>query len=125
MPIHDYEKPAVDGQSALDLLQAAWGLDDEVYERLLEVDAGWLRRWRNHEMDPIMKPTWTRFKALLRLHEAVRLHSVPSKYGAYVNRKWRGDSILGERSIVEVVLEDGDGAIDMIANYLWAKAAGN
>lgn len=118
-------EPAIAGQSAMDLLQAAWDLDDDRYERLLEVEPGWLRRRRNHEVDLIMKPTWVRFDKLLQLHNAVRLHSQPAKYGSYMSRRWKTESYIGERSIIQAVLEDGDDAIDRITKYLWAVAAGN
>lgn len=124
MSIEKYQNPAVYGQSLLDLLQASWSLDDDVYERLLKVDAGWLRRWRNHELDFVSKPVWQRLDQLLRLHEAVRLHSPPKRYADFVSRPWREGSFLGERSIIDTAL-DGDDAIDRISKYLWAIAAGN
>lgn len=125
MAIEDHKKPAVYGESALDLFQAAWSLGDAVYEQLLGVDAGWLHAWRNHEVPLIMKPVWERFNELLRLHDAVRLHSTPQRYGDFVSRAWREDSFLGETSIIQAVIDEGGEAIDRIAKYLWAVAAGN
>ena len=125
MAIEDYKRPVVYGEAAIDLFQAAWSLDDGVYEKLLGVDRGWLRRWRNHEIDLIVKPVWERFQDLLRLHAAVRLHSAPESYGDFVSRAWETDSVLEGRSVIQAVIEDGNIAIDRVAKYLWSVAAGN
>lgn len=117
-------RPFVIGKSAIDLLQAAWRLEDEEFERLLRVETGWLREWRNHEVtlsDSIIR----RFKILLSVHEAVRLHTTPDRYGGYVTRKWSADSLIGEQSILEVIQEESSENIERVVKYLWAVAAGN
>lgn len=41
---------AKDLESCLDLIPAAWDMDDETFEQILGVEAGYLQAWRHHEL---------------------------------------------------------------------------
>jgi len=112
-------------ETCIDLLQAAWQIEDAEFERLLEVPPGWLRAWRAHEVEDAATVADGPVRRLLRLHRALRLVVQPAQYGEYIRRPWRAGSVIGERSVLDAVLEEGEPAIERIAQYLWAKAAGS
>lgn len=101
--------------TCIDLLQAAWHLEDDEFELLLGVPAGWLRAWRVHERHDV---PWQRARRLLRFHEALRYVARPPQYGAYLRRRWRADSPIGHRSILEAIFDEGDPTMDLIEQYI-------
>jgi hypothetical protein len=102
-------------ETCIDLLQAAWHLEDDEFELLLGVPQGWLCAWRVHERHDV---PWQRARRLIRFHEALRYVARPTQYGDYLRRRWREGSPIGHRSILETILAEGDPAMDLIEQYI-------
>jgi hypothetical protein len=95
-----------------DLLPAAWGMDDQTFEKVAGLSHGWLWEWRNHYRAPIDQEL-ARIRRLMGFHQAIRL-VVPGEpnYSRWWRRRWRAESRLGRRSPLEAVLAEGDQVMD-------------
>lgn len=96
-----------------DLLPAAWALDDGEFEELLQVPPGWLKSYRMHEVKP-NEHAWERLQRLFAFHQAMRLVVRPGGYSQWLRRPWQPKSLIGRRSPLQAILEDGDSALDLI-----------
>lgn len=104
----------------LELLPAAWGMDDSEFEQLLEVPPDWLRAWRNHEVH-IGPDVHRRIRRLRKLHDAFRLVFPPQRHAMAWRRRWRDDSPIGDESPWSAFIKDGDAALDKIEAHLRAQ----
>lgn len=105
------EKVAKD-ERLFDLLPAAWGMDDQSFEKVAGLSHGWLREWRNHYRAPTDQEL-ARIRRLMGFHEAIRLVTPGEpNYSRWWQRRWPVGSRLGGRSPLEAVLTEGDQVID-------------
>jgi hypothetical protein len=104
---------ATDQELLLDLLQAAWGVDDVELEQLLGLSKHWLASHRNHDV-AIGPAEHAGLQKLLGLHEALRLVVRPAGYSEWLRRSWRAESPISGRTPLQVMLEDGDDGIALI-----------
>lgn len=104
---------ATDQELLLDLLQAAWGVDDVELEQLLGLPEHWLASHRNHEV-AIGPAENAGLQKLLGLHEALRFVVRPAGYSEWLRRSWRTVSPISGRTPLQVMLEDGDDGIALI-----------
>ena len=104
---------ATDQQLLLDLLQAAWGIDDVELEGLMGLPEHWLNSHRNHEV-AIGTAEYAGLQKLLGVHEALMLVVRPAGYSEWLRRAWRTDSPISGRTPLHVMLEDGDDGIALI-----------
>lgn len=103
----------------LDLLPLAWGLQDHEFETLLGIQNSWLQRWRDGE-EPIGSALQDRLFRLHRFQETLRQVLQPNEYAAAWRSVWMSGSALGNRSLWEAFLEDGDDALDTVECCFWA-----
>lgn len=105
---------AVHDERYFDLLPAAWGMDDETFEKVANLPSRWLFQWRNYYRAP-SDDELARIRRLMRFHEAIRFvtYGEPN-YAGWWRRRWRGDSCIGRRSPREAVLADGDSIMDTL-----------
>lgn len=96
-----------DQELLLDLLQAAWGVNDAELEQLLGLPEHWLSLHRNHEV-AIGPAENAGLQKLLAVHEALRLVVRPGGYSDWLRRHWTPDSSIGKRTPLQVMLDDGD-----------------
>jgi hypothetical protein len=101
----------------LEVLPSAWGLTEGQVERLLHVDPGWLRAWRNYEVG-LDDGVRTRLWRLGLLQRRMGLISDPESYSTFWHRAWADTSPLGNRSPWQAFDEEGDDAIRKIQQFL-------
>lgn len=105
-----------------DLLPAAWGLTDEEFERVAGFPERWMWEWRNHYRSPLDEELAVA-RRLMSFHEVLGfIGAGGNSYSKWWRRVWRSNSIIGERSPLQAVLEDGDRALDLIESHLRAFA---
>lgn len=111
----------------LDLLQAAWQFTDSEMERFANLPSGFMWRWRNHYA-VINEDERRTVERLSSFHDALRLVVAvgegdpgPPPYGEYLRSRWSEGSLIGSRSILEAVIEDGSSVIDLLIQYFWAQ----
>lgn len=115
-------KEAAADERLFDLLQAAWGMDDETFEKVARLPSKWMWQWRNHYRAPSNEEL-ARVRRLMSFHDAIRLvtYGEPD-YPAWWRRAWREDSGIGKRSPLEAVLADGDAAVDYLERCFRSQA---
>lgn len=101
----------------LDVLPAAWGLSEREFEKLINLPEGWLRAWRNHEVE-IDNALASDLLKLGALQIGMRLVRTPDNYAGFWHHRWRFDSPIGARSLWQAFEEDGWPAVEAIINYL-------
>jgi hypothetical protein len=101
----------------LDVLPSAWRLTEGQVERLLYVKPGWLRAWRNYEVE-LDDAVRTRLWQLGLLQRRMSLISQPEDYSAFWHRAWADTSPLGNRSPWQAFDEEGENAIRKIQQFL-------
>lgn len=101
----------------LQVLPSAWGLTEGQIEQLLQVEAGWLRAWRNYEVK-LDGPVRSRLWQLGLLQRRMSLVSQPESYSEFWHRPWAETSPLGNRSPWQAFDEEGDEAIKKIQQFL-------
>lgn len=110
-----------DEERLFDLLQAAWGMDDQTFEAVAGLPDRWLWQWRNHYRSPT-DDDLARVRRLARYHDALRIISYDApNYAGWWRRRWGEDSIIGARSPLEVVLEEPGSMLDKLEAYFWAQ----
>ncbi len=112
--------PDEDFENYLDLIPAAWSMDDDTFERMIGVKSGYLDAWRNHEIsitDEIRGP----LRRVANFHETLRLHVAPRGYANWWRHSWAETSPIGARSPLQVWSEDGWDGLDLISRYFWAQ----
>lgn len=103
-----------------DLLQVAWGMDDETFEKIAELPARWMWQWRNHYRSPSDEEL-ARIRRLAGFHDAIRIVSYGGpNYAAWWRRRWGKDSLIGEQTPLEAVLQDLT-VLDTLERYLRAQ----
>lgn len=109
-----------DDARLIDLLQAAWGMDDVTFEKVAGLPPRWMWQWRNHYRAPSDEEL-ARIRHLAGFHDALRVVSYGEpNYGSWWRRTWRKDSFIGEQTPLEAVLNDPD-MLDKLARYLRAQ----
>lgn len=105
-----------------DLLQAAWGMNDETFEKVAGLPPRWLWQWRNHYRAP-SDDELARIRRLMSFHEAIRLviYGEPN-YPEWWSRRWPGDSPVGNRTPLNAVLAEGDQILDALERYFRSQA---
>lgn len=120
-PAHAWaEDTAADSEALalfLDVLPSAWGLTEGQVEQLLHVAPGWLRAWRNHEVQ-LDRAVRTRIWQLGLLQKRMGLISNPEDYSTFWHRAWADMSPLGNRSPWQAFEQEGDEAIKKIQQFL-------
>jgi hypothetical protein len=101
----------------LDILPAAWGLMECQLEDLLDLPTGWLRAWRNHEVeiDDRLKLDILELGALQRGIRALR---TPEGYSGFWWHRWAAHSPIGARTPWQAFVEDGPEALAAIRRHL-------
>lgn len=109
-----------DDARLFDLLQAAWGMDDALFEKVAGLPSRWMWQWRNHYRAPTDEEL-ARIRHLAGFHDALRIvtYGQPN-YASWWRRRWSKDSYLGEQTPLEAVLGD-PGMLDRLARYLRAQ----
>jgi hypothetical protein len=104
-----------------DVLQAAWSLSDAEFERIVRLPAGAMRQWRNHELC-LAAASASRLARLFLFHETLRFGALghPPDFAAYLRRVWHSDSVIGARSIVDLLGDTDDRALECLEHYLRA-----
>ncbi|MBB5712697.1 hypothetical protein [Sphingomonas xinjiangensis] len=103
----------------LDVLPAAWGLSELDVETLLDLPDGWLRAWRNHEVQ-IDDELAFDILELGALQIGIRSLRRPSGYPGFWHNRWAADSPIGARTPWQAFSEDGRPALDAVKRYLKA-----
>lgn len=109
-----------DFENFLDLIPAAWNMDDDIFENMIGVRRGYLRAWRIHEVlltEEIRGP----LRRIASFHETLRLHVAPRGYADWWRRSWSETSPIGARSPLQVWSDEGWDGLDLIAQYYWAQ----
>jgi hypothetical protein len=101
----------------LDVLPAAWGLLEADVEQLLDVPVGWLRAWRNHEVQ-IDRELASDILDLGAIQIGMRLLRTPDGYRGFWHHCWGTDSSIGARTPWQAFVEDGRPALDAIRRHL-------
>jgi hypothetical protein len=101
----------------LDILPDAWGLSESDFEKLIDLPEGWLRAWRNHEVE-IDDELASDLLKLGTLQIGMRLVRTPGNYAGFWRHRWRADSPIGARSPWQAFEEDGWSAVEAITSYL-------
>lgn len=104
-----------------DLLQAAWGMDDQTFQKLAGLPPRWLWQWRNHYRAP-SDGELARIRRLMGFHDAIRLvtYGEPN-YPSWWRRRWREDSLIGARTPLEAALSD-PAIMDLLEKYFRSQA---
>jgi hypothetical protein len=112
-------EPITEDERLIDLLQAAWRLDDTEFEKLAKLPSGWLWRWRNHYLAPTTEHM-AQIRRLLGFHDAIRLLGLdPRDYGSWWRRTWKAaDKLVGARSPLEAIAAEGDVLMDRLEELL-------
>lgn len=101
----------------LDVLPSAWALSESQLEKLLDLPVGWLRAWRNHEVE-IDDDLASDVLTLGALQSGMRLVRAPGEYGGFWHHPWRADGPIGARTPWRAFEEDGWQAVEAIMEYL-------
>lgn len=101
----------------LEVLPAAWGLAESQIERLLHVEYGWLRAWRNHQAK-LDSGVRSRLWQLGLLQRRMCLVSTSENYSTFWHRPWADTSPLGNRTPWQAFEEEGEEAIRKIQQFL-------
>lgn len=104
-----------------DLLPAAWGMDDTTFEKVTGLPPRWLWQWRNHYRAPTDEEL-ARVRRLMSFHEAIRLTYAAPNYAGWWRRRWHGGSLIGSKSPLEAVLEEGDAVLDVLERSFRSQA---
>lgn len=109
-----------DDARLFDLLQVAWGMDDATFERVAGLPPRWMWQWRNHYRAPSDEEL-ARIRRLAGFHDAIRTvtYGEPD-YAAWWLRRWSKDSLIGEQSPLQAVLQDLS-MLDTLERYLRAQ----
>jgi hypothetical protein len=113
---------AKDLESCLDLIPAAWDMDDVTFEQMLGVNAGYLRSWRHHEVK-IDASVRQQLRQILIFHESLRLHVRPRGYADWWRREWAEGSAIGARTPLQVWQQEGWGGLNFIKRVFWGQQA--
>lgn len=113
---------AKDLESCLDLIPAAWDMDDETFERILGVEPGYLQSWRHHEVG-VSASVLKQLRRVLIFHETLRLHVRPRGYAAWWHRRWAEGSAIGARSPLQVWQDEGWDGLNFIKQVFWGQQA--
>lgn len=105
----------------VDLLQAAWALDEDQFAQLLGSSPPTLADWQQERVD-LSEQQMTRLRRLRRLHEAFRLMVRPQNYPEIWHIVWERGSFIGGRSIWEAYEQDGDAILDLAEDYFRGAA---
>lgn len=113
---------AKDLESCLDLIPAAWDMDDDTFEQILGVEAGYLQSWRHHEVS-VTANVLQQLRRVLIFHESLRLHVRPRGYAAWWRRNWAEGSAIGARTPLQVWQQDGWEGLNFIKRVFWGEQA--
>ncbi|URD60750.1 hypothetical protein M8312_13385 [Sphingomonas sp. KRR8] len=103
-----------------DLLPAAWGMDDETFEKVAGLPLRWLSQWRDHYRAPT-DDELASIQRLMSFHQAIRLVTCGEpNYAEWWRRRWAEGSFIGERSPLEAILSDA-GLMDHFERYLRSR----
>lgn len=109
-----------DEERLFDLLQAAWGMDDQTFEAVAGLPDRWLWQWRNHYRSPTHDDL-ARVRRLARFHDALRIVSYDApNYADWWRRRWMEDSLIGARSPLKAVLDE-PAMLEKLRRYFWAQ----
>lgn len=114
-------KKVADDERLFDLLPAAWGTDDETFEKVAGMPAQWMWQWRNYYRAPSDEEL-ARIRRLMSFHQAIRLVAYDPNYREWWRRRWPDDSPIGSRSVLEAVLADGDAIMDELERWFRSQA---
>ncbi|WP_205479534.1 hypothetical protein [Sphingomonas arenae] len=110
----------VDDERLFDLLQAAWGMDDQTFEAVAGLPERWLWQWRNHYRAPTVDDLAC-VRRLARFHDALRIISYDApNYAEWWSRRWREDSLIGARSPLTATRDD-PAILGRLERYLWSQ----
>jgi hypothetical protein len=109
-----------DLESCLDLIPAAWDVDDETFEQMLRVPVGYLESWRGHEIC-VTERVRHQIRRVLLFHETLRLHVRPRGYASWWRRRWAESSSIGARTPLEVWKEEGWEGLEFIKQIFWGQ----
>lgn len=109
-----------DIEHLFDMLPIVWGLETVEFEQLLGVPPGWLDAYRIHEVKPD-EETWDQLSQLLLLHLAMRMVVEPRGYAEWLRRPWTADSPIGAQSPLELILNGGDEALNLLKQICLAQ----
>jgi hypothetical protein len=113
---------AKDLESCLDLIPAAWDMDDDTFEQILGVESGYLQSWRHHEVS-VTANVLQQLRQVLIFHEALRLHVRPRGYAAWWRRSWAEGSAIGSRNPIQVWQQEGWDGLNFIKRVFWGQQA--
>ncbi len=101
-----------------DVLQAAWGLNDDEFETVLRLPDGAMRKWRNHEVS-FTPVTLARLRRLFLFHESLRLRALghPPKFAAYLRGQSEPDTLIGASSILAALSDTDDQALEQLERH--------
>lgn len=109
-----------DDERLFDLLQAAWGMDDQTFEAVAGLPERWLWQWRNHYRAPT-DDDLACVRRLARFHDALRIISYDApNYAEWWSRRWREDSLIGARSPLNAIRDD-PALLERLERYLWSQ----
>jgi len=101
-----------------DLLSAAWGLEDSEFETVAGLPERWMWEWRHHYR-AARDEDLAIARRLMSFHEALGLIVPPGRgYAKWWRRRWPTGSLLGERTPLEAVQDDGTTKLDQLEGYL-------
>lgn len=113
---------AKDLESCLDLIPAAWDMDDETFEQILGAEPGYLQSWRHHEV-PVTATIRQQLRRVLIFHEVLRLHVRPRGYATWWHRSWAEGSAIGKRTPLQVWQQEGWDGLNLIKRVFWGEQA--
>jgi hypothetical protein len=105
----------------VDLLQAAWALNEDQFAQLFGSSPPTLADWQQERV-ALSEQQMQRLRRLRRLHEAFRLMVRPQNYPEIWHIVWERGSFIGGRSIWEAYEEDGDAVLDLVEDYFRGAA---
>lgn len=101
-----------------DLLPAAWGLEDEVFERLADLPPHWMSEWRDHHRSPLDEELAIA-RRLAAFHDVLRAVSAGvGSYARWWRQPWPAKSLIGGRAPLQAVIEDGESALLLLEAHL-------